>query len=85
MALIPSKNPAALAAYYLAIFALIPVLGLLLGPAAIIFGFVGLRAEREKPEIEGKGHALTGVILGAVALLVCSIGPLVFGLLRAAS
>jgi len=40
--LIPYKNPAALAAYYLGIFSILPVLGLFLAVPALILGVVGL-------------------------------------------
>jgi DNA-directed RNA polymerase subunit RPC12/RpoP len=41
--LIPYKNAAALWAYYLAIFALIPFFGIPIGVAAVIVGFRGLK------------------------------------------
>src|SRR5207248_5131349 len=39
--LIPTANPRALIAYYCGIFGLIPVIGLVLGPFALLFGFLG--------------------------------------------
>ena len=48
--LIPYKNPKALIAYYLAIFSLIPCLGLLLGIAAFILGLLGLKAAKAHPQ-----------------------------------
>ena len=47
MSIIPTKNPPALVAYYMAIFSLIPCVAILLGPAAAISGFVGLKKVKE--------------------------------------
>ncbi|MFN3650454.1 MAG: DUF4190 domain-containing protein [Armatimonadota bacterium] len=66
---IPTRNPKALAAYYFGIFSLIPCVGLLLGPAAVTLGFLGLKARRENPELPGKAHAMVGIIVGLVTSL----------------
>jgi hypothetical protein len=62
--LIPYKNPSALIAYYVGVFALIPFLGIPLGIAALIYGLKGLRYARERPQSKGKIHAWLGVSLG---------------------
>ena len=67
--LIPYKNGKALAAYYVGVFSLIPCLGLILGPIAIIFGLLGLRYVREHPRAHGTGHAWAGIILGGLVTL----------------
>jgi hypothetical protein len=67
--LIPITNPRALLAYYLAIFSLIPVFCLFLGPGGMILGFMGLKAVNEKPEIGGRAHAWVGIILGGLTTL----------------
>lgn len=67
--LIPYRNPKALIAYYLGVFALIPCLGALLGPAALVLGILGLGAVKRHPQAKGTGHAITGIVLGALALL----------------
>lgn len=64
--LIPYKNPSALIAYYLGLFALFPVLGLFLGIAAVILGLKGLRHAREHPETKGTVHAWIGIVMGGV-------------------
>jgi hypothetical protein len=61
--LIP-KNQSALVAYYLGIFAIIPVLGILLGITAFVFGLKGLRYANENPQAKGKAHAWVGIIVG---------------------
>jgi len=67
--LIPYKNGKALAAYYCGVFALIPCLGLALGPIALVFGFMGLKYAKEHPRAGGKGHAIAGIVLGSLVLL----------------
>jgi hypothetical protein len=67
--IIPYQNGMALAGYYTGVFSLIPGIGLLLGPMAIIFGIVGLRRVRAIPEVKGTGHAITGIVLGSLTTL----------------
>jgi hypothetical protein len=69
-AMIPYKNPLALIAYYLGVFGLIPVLGLLLGPIALVMGILGVRFARNNPTAGGAGHAITGIVLGILASLL---------------
>jgi hypothetical protein len=74
--IIPAKNPPALIGYYLGVFSLIPCLGNLLGPAALVLGIIGLRARARNPNLPGKGHALTAIILGALTTLAYWLVPL---------
>ena len=64
--IIPTKNPLALTGYYVGVFSLIPCAGLVLGPAAVILGILGIRARRQHPGIPGQGHAITAVVLGVI-------------------
>ncbi len=64
--LIPYRNGLALAGYYCGVFSLIPILGFILGPLALIFGIVGLRRVNRNPEIKGTGHAITAIVLGGI-------------------
>jgi hypothetical protein len=66
--LIPYRNPQALAAYYLGLFALIPIIGLLTAPFAIVCGVLGVRAARRDKNAKGTVHALIGVLFGVLAL-----------------
>jgi hypothetical protein len=66
---IPYKNPLGLIAYYLGVFAFIPCVGLLLGPAALILGILGIRYRNKHPTAGGLGHAITGVVLGSLTTL----------------
>ena len=67
--IIPYRNAMALTAYYCAVFSLIPVFGLLLGPLALGFGIAGLRRVRQDPEAKGTAHAITGIVLGSLTTL----------------
>jgi hypothetical protein len=55
--IIPYKNAPALIAYYLGIFGLIPLIGLLLAIPAFILGIIGLRKRAETPAVKGAVHA----------------------------
>ena len=67
---VPYKNTQALAAYYCAVFALIPCVGVILGYIALVLGILGLKYAKAHPEAHGKVHAWIGVILGGL----CGIG-----------
>jgi hypothetical protein len=77
-AIIPYRNPRALAAYYCGVFGLVPLAGLLLGPAALGLGFVGFRHSRHYPDSGGTRHAVAGIVLGtldiAVGVLTIAVG-----------
>src|SRR5262249_27657606 len=74
--LIPTENPKALVAYYCGIFGLIPPVGLLLGPLALLFGILGLRQAGRDRTGKGGGHSLVGIILGPICFLV-SLGAVI--------
>lgn len=67
--IIPYKNGRALIAYYLGVFSLIPCLGLLLGPAALVLGILGVRYVKVHPTAKGTGHAIAGIVLGTMTTL----------------
>ncbi len=60
---IPYKNPKALTAYYIGVFGMIPCLG---APLAV--------AAKKNPDLHGKSHAWTGIVLGALSLLYQTVG-----------
>lgn len=72
--LIPYKNPPALIGYYVSVFSLIPCLGLLLGPIAIVLGIIGLRKKAQHPNVRGTAHALVAIILGALTTVGNIVG-----------
>src|SRR5262245_42544578 len=82
--LIPYRNPKALIAYYCGVFALIPCVGLLLGPAALVLGILGVRHANAKPQAKGMAHAIVGIVLGSLALLA-NLGALIYIVVLASS
>lgn len=67
--LTPVGRPAsAIAAGYLGLFSLFP----LMGPVALIMSIVALRTLRRNPELSGRGRAVFGLIMGSIATLFCS-------------
>ena len=73
-------NVRALTAYRYAVYGLIPIVGLILGPAAIIWGILGLRYYRTAPPDRGIGHARAAIILGLLELLTNAIGLALIGI-----
>lgn len=63
---VPTRNPRALASYYLGLFALFPCLGFPLGVAAVYFGVQALRRVRKDPAVRGGVHAWVGLICGGL-------------------
>jgi hypothetical protein len=70
--LIPTGNPPALVAYYLAVFSLIPCFGVLLAIPAVVLGIIGLRKAKAHPEAKGAAHAWFATILGLLTGLLWS-------------
>lgn len=82
--LIPYKNPMALLGYYVAVFGLIPCVGLILGPTAIIMGIMGLKFNKANPHTKGVAHAWVAIVLGSIELIahIALIGVSVIGASR---
>ena len=61
--MVPTRNSSALTAYYLGVFALIPLFGAAFGIAAVILGIIGIKKSR-KPEVGvGYWHGVVAVVL----------------------
>ena len=75
--LIPLRNGMALAAYYCGVFSFIPCFGVVLGPLAVIFGFIGLGRAKKHPEAKGKGHSIAGIVCGGLTTLA-NVAGLIF-------
>ena len=73
-AMIPTRNPAALTAYYLGIFSIIPCLAVPMGIAAVVLGLRGLKLFQEHPEVRGRTHAWVGIIAGGLFALINIVG-----------
>lgn len=67
--IIPYKNVPALVGYYVSVASLIPIAALLLGPAAVILGVIGLKKVRAEPRVHGTAHAWVAVCLGSITFL----------------
>jgi len=67
--LIPYTNPPALIGYYISVASLIPALGLVLGPIAVVLGVVGLRKRHADPRVKGMAHAIVAIVLGSLTTL----------------
>jgi hypothetical protein len=65
----PELNPTARTAYWYAVFGMIPFVGLVLGPLALVWGILGLRREEANPSVRGRARSLAGIILGSLELV----------------
>ena len=81
--IIPYRNAPALAGYYLAVFGLIPVLGLVFSVPAVVLGIIGVRRRRQNPALKGAVHAWIGIILGGLMTLAWGGGLLAMLVYRA--
>jgi hypothetical protein len=70
----PWKNPTAVYSYGVALAALTPVLGLVLGPVAAALGLIALICRRRRPEIKGGNFAVAGIVLGSLNTLLNGAG-----------
>jgi|1048.fasta_scaffold158551_1 hypothetical protein len=68
--LVPTRNQQALMGYYIAVFSLIPLFALGLGPIAIWRGVRGWNAIKAQPELPGKAHAIVAITLGSITTIV---------------
>jgi hypothetical protein len=70
----PWRNPAAVYSYAVSLVALLPIVGLVLGPIAILLGFVGWIKRRRDPSVRGGNFATAGIVIGLIALLFNAVG-----------
>ncbi len=68
--IIPYKNTHALLSYYFGLFSFFPLLGILLGIASIVLGFIGLKNAKLNPGVKGKVHAIVGIIFAFLFIIV---------------
>lgn len=73
-AMIPTRNPSALTAYYLGIFSIIPCFAIPMGIAAVVLGLRGLKLYGKHPEVRGRTHAWVGIIAGGLFALINLVG-----------
>jgi hypothetical protein len=67
--LIPYRNGFALGGYYCGVFSLIPGLGMILGPTAVVLGIMALNYVKKYPTAKGTGHAIAALVLGGLTTL----------------
>jgi hypothetical protein len=72
--LVPYKNSRALTAYYLAVFGLIPCLGIPIAIAAVVLGIMGRNYAKRHPEAKGGTHAWLGIVFGTLEVLANAVG-----------
>ena len=68
--MIPTKNPSALAGYYLGFIGCLPLIGFPLAMVSMFFAIKGLKAYNAQPEIYGKTHAIVGIVCASVGLAI---------------
>lgn len=81
---VPVGRPiAAIAAGYLAMFAIVPIFGLAAAIPALVCGLKALRQIKQDPSLAGKGRAWFGIISGGLftALWGLSLGAIAIGLI----
>lgn len=71
---LPDGNPSARTAYLCAIFGMIPVAGIVLGMAAMIYGWLGYKFASGTEAKKGIGHSIVSMLLGAVEVIVNVVG-----------
>ena len=71
-----AANPVATVAYYLGVVALIPCVGSLLGPVAVLLGLIGVA--KSSATVGGLGKAKSGLWFGVVASVLYIFIPLGF-------
>ncbi|HEY7313397.1 MAG TPA: hypothetical protein VH643_28870 [Gemmataceae bacterium] len=67
-----SNNPAAWRAYRVALWALVPGLGLVLGPAAVVLGWLAMRGAGD--DASARNRAKASFLLGALVALTQWVG-----------
>lgn len=84
--IVPYRNRYALIGYYLAVFSLIPCVGVVLALAALPLGLMGLSEAKRNPQAHGKVHAWIAIILGTLVLIAhATCGVLMLGAPRSPS
>jgi hypothetical protein len=70
----PWKNPLAVYAYRCSLVGLTPGLGAVLGPVAVVVGWVALRRFRRDPAISGQSNAVAAMAVGALEFVTNAAG-----------
>jgi hypothetical protein len=70
-------------AYRCGVIGLIPFVGLVFGPMALVLGFIAWLRDRRGPHLLGLGPALAGMVLGGIISLTnwAGLALMIYGLL----
>jgi hypothetical protein len=79
LSFLPLTNPRARYAYISALVGLVPVLGLVMGPVAMLFGWLGVRYAKGLPNKDGLGHSVVSIILGFLEFAAAAGGLWLLG------
>ncbi|NDH04896.1 hypothetical protein EBX93_03090, partial [bacterium] len=79
--IIPTQNPTSIVGYYLGVFSLIPIFGLILTIPAFICGIIAVQKAMANPKVAGMGHAITAIVLSVVQPIIL-IALILLGLLK---
>ena len=79
---LPEGNRPAKYAYVAALVGLVPGVGLVCGPVALVLGQVGRRRARADEQKRGVGHAALSVMLGGLEAVCNALGLYFVGLGR---
>jgi hypothetical protein len=71
---VPWKNPTAVYSYGVGLAALMPVLGVVLGPIAVLLGLIGFVHRRLRPKVHGTNFAVAGIVLGLLNTALNALG-----------
>jgi hypothetical protein len=71
---LPQGNPRARTAYLFAILGLIPLVGLVLGPPAVVYGRLGYVAGKTNLDGKGVGHSFVSMVLGGMETVANGVG-----------
>lgn len=71
---LPVGNPRARTAYRCALIGLIPIVGLILGPPAVVYGRLGYRDAKAGLEGKGLGHSFISMVLGGMETVANGLG-----------
>jgi len=72
----PPPSTSALLAFRCAVCGLIPLVGLVMGPVALLLGFLAYRRGQEDVVTSGNAHAIAGMVFGGVIALTNWVGVL---------
>lgn len=71
---VPWKNWAAVYSYGVGLAALTPMVGIVLGPLAVLLGLIGFVHRRLRPKVHGTNFAVAGIILGLLNTTFNALG-----------